>query len=47
VRRRCRETLALLPERLRGIGSEGFDPFPVGVSDGLRDLLDKMTHAHI
>ena len=47
VRRRCRETLALLPERLRGIGSEGFDPFPVSVSDGLRDLLDKMTHAHI
>jgi len=42
VRRRCRETLAMLPQGLRGLGREEFEPFPVGVSEGLADLLARI-----
>ncbi len=42
VRRRCRETLAALPERLRGLGPEEFEPFPVRLSEGLEDLLARI-----
>jgi nicotinate phosphoribosyltransferase len=46
VRRRCRETLGMLPERLRGLGPEEFEPFPVDISEGLQALLTRMGHAH-
>ncbi len=42
VRRRCRETLGALPERLRALGPEEFEPFPVGISEGLQDLLARI-----
>jgi len=46
VRRRCRETLSGLPERLRGLGPEDFEPFPVGISEGLQALLTQIGQSH-
>ena len=42
--RRCRQTLGTLPERLRRLQVEEFEPFPVRVSDGLTDLLHMIGH---
>ncbi|HSH61060.1 MAG TPA: nicotinate phosphoribosyltransferase [Acidimicrobiales bacterium] len=46
IRRRCEETLALLPQRLRGLDLEEFEPFPVTVSVGLQDLLTRIGQVH-
>ncbi len=46
VRRRCQETLSWLPERLRGLGLEEFEPYPVQVSKGLRGLMERISHVH-
>ncbi|MDP8974968.1 MAG: nicotinate phosphoribosyltransferase [Actinomycetota bacterium] len=46
LRRRCRETLALLPERLRGLGPGEFEPLPVKISAGLQDLLSRIGQGH-
>jgi nicotinate phosphoribosyltransferase len=45
VRQRCRDSLAGLPERLRRLEVEEYEPFPVRVSDGLSDLLEKVGRA--
>ena len=44
VQRRCRQTLAMLPERLRLLPVADFQPFSVEVSAGLSDLLDQIGH---
>ena len=46
LRRRCRETLDLLPERLRGIDTVDFEAYPVEISSRLKELVDQIGHAH-
>ena len=46
VRDRCRRTLERLPEWLRGLGDEELRPYPVELSAGLEELLDRVGEAH-
>lgn len=46
VRQRCRESLGLLPERLRRLEIDRYEPFPVNVSKRLGELLDEIGDLH-
>jgi nicotinate phosphoribosyltransferase len=45
VRDRCQATLAALPDRLRGLEAEDFEPYPVTLSDELQRLVEEVERA--
>ena len=46
VRRRCRDALGLLPQRLRTLAVAPFERYPVDLSRGLQGLVDQVERAH-